>query len=223
MRVMRHPRDRRDPAGSDRAGDPLRHLQAQHEIAGLRRGRRMAPGLGVLSAHQRRSLRGRRHDGRLRDRERAAAVASRAATRVRSTTITATATSAGAMDPGAMRHRLSRGRAVPRQGGQHLDSSRARGARLGGQHVGEAAPSAALPVLRRRRLAARRHASAQGLGRVAGADRLRSVRTPLCRGRRRCRCGCRPPRSSRAPSTTRRALGHSYFAAPGPASRTAAR
>ena len=66
-----------DPAGAARPGDPLRHLQAQHEGRRLRCRRRVAPGLGVLPAHQRRPLRGRRDDGRLRHRERAADVRAR--------------------------------------------------------------------------------------------------------------------------------------------------
>ena len=45
---------------------PVRHRQAQHEIGRLRRAGRMAPGLGVLSAHQRRPRRGRHHDRRCR-------------------------------------------------------------------------------------------------------------------------------------------------------------
>ena len=48
----------------------LRHRQAQHEVGGVWRAGRMAPGLGVLSAHQRRSRRGRDHARRCRHGER---------------------------------------------------------------------------------------------------------------------------------------------------------
>ena len=89
---MRHPRIvaiLRDLLGPAVRWD---QVQAQHEIARLRRGGRVASGLGVLSAHQRRPLRRRRDDGRLRHGKRA--IADRpAATRVPSTTITSTATS----------------------------------------------------------------------------------------------------------------------------------
>ena len=44
------------------AVDPLRREQAQPEGGGLRRAGGMAPGLGVLPAHQRRPGRGRHHD-----------------------------------------------------------------------------------------------------------------------------------------------------------------
>ena len=45
---------------------PLRHRQAQHEVGRLRRAGRVAPGLGLLPAHQRRPRRGRHHDRRCR-------------------------------------------------------------------------------------------------------------------------------------------------------------
>src|SRR5204863_10342 len=63
------PKNRRDPHGSvgQRA---LRHRQAQHEVGRVWRAGRMASGLGVLSAYQRRSGRGRHHARRRRQRER---------------------------------------------------------------------------------------------------------------------------------------------------------
>ena len=54
-------------------GHPLRHRQAESEIGRLRRRRGVAPGLGLLPAHQRRPRRGRRDDGRHGAGERAAA------------------------------------------------------------------------------------------------------------------------------------------------------
>ncbi len=80
------------------------------------------------------------------------------------------------------RARLLAGRTMHRQGWQHLDSPRAHHSRLGGEHVGEAAAAPALSIRGGRRLAPRRHASAQGLGRMAGADRLRSVRSRCAAG-----------------------------------------
>ena len=61
-------------AAPDRQRDPLRHLEAQPQGRGLRRRRRVAPGLGLLSAHQRRSLRRGLHARRLRHGERPAAL-----------------------------------------------------------------------------------------------------------------------------------------------------
>ena len=97
---------------------------------------------------------------------------------------------AGAMDPARCDIDIVFGSAVPRQGGQPLDSSCARGARLGRQHVRQAAPSAALPVLRRRRLAA--DTTAGGLGGV-------QVPSPVRRAGPRCAAPdqrARPPAAS---------------------------
>ena len=64
-------RERSSRSSKDLWGSgPLRHRQAQHEIGRLRRAGRMAPGLGLLPAHQRRPRRGRHHARRCRHGER---------------------------------------------------------------------------------------------------------------------------------------------------------
>ena len=64
--------DPRRAAGPVGTGHPLRHREAQPEVRRLRRAGGMAPGLGVLSAHQRRPRRGRRDVRRHGDGERPA-------------------------------------------------------------------------------------------------------------------------------------------------------
>ena len=64
--MVAHPGHPRDPQGALGPLDPLRRQQAQPQGRGLRRAGRVAPGLGVLSPHQRRSGGGRDHDRRRR-------------------------------------------------------------------------------------------------------------------------------------------------------------
>ena len=73
--------DRRDPAAAARTVDPPLWRQAQHEIGGLRLAGRMAPGLGLLSAYQRRRPGHRHLSRRLRHGQRPAAGAARHASR----------------------------------------------------------------------------------------------------------------------------------------------
>ena len=71
-RLMRHPRLVGDPDQRSSARRPAARLQDQSQVAALRLAGRVAPGLGVLPAHQRRPPRGRRHARRLHQRERTA-------------------------------------------------------------------------------------------------------------------------------------------------------
>ena len=154
---------------ADRPRPAAARLQAQHEVGPVRLAGRMAPGLGVLPAHQRRHPGDRRAAGRHRPVERPDAGHARHASRP-------------GLEPPCRGRPLRRpdrprpdpGRDRPRgalhgTGRQHVVPPCARAARLGAEHLGPAAQPAALRGRRERRLAA------------AGREGLRRVRQPPAR------------------------------------------
>ena len=110
-------------------------------------------------------LRRRRDAGRLARFRTARCSAFRAATRARSSTITATAISAAPSTPRRRGVELRDGQALHRPRRQHLDPPRADHPRLCPQHLGQDAPALAVPVPRRRCLAAGRRRSSRRAGR----------------------------------------------------------
>ena len=152
----------------------------------------MAPGLGVLSAHQRRRARHRHLSRRLRHAERAAAGRARHAQ------------GAGVRSP---RQRLLRrrhesrdrwvglfqGGAADGQGRVDDHPPRAAGPRVGAQYLRAAAPAAPARICRRRRLAADGRRQFRGVQRQGG-PRPSRLSSRDC-ARRRCACRCRRRRS----------------------------
>ena len=189
---------RRDPHGSVGHG-ALRHRQAQHEIGRLRRAGRMAPGLGLLPAHQRRSRRGRHHARRCRHGERpddGRAGQPQGPDPRPSRPERPVLRRDG---PGDMRHRPVARAALSRQGRLDHRASRPRGARLGDELLGPrraafCCSSTAPPMPGR--CSASRKASTSSTSSCSSASRA------LRRASRRCRCACRCRRpSTRARST----------------------
>ena len=147
--------DPRRAAGPVGPGHPLRHRQAQHEVRRLRCAGGMAPGLGVLSAHQRRSRRGRRDVRRHGDGERSADDRARQPSRPdpRPPRRRRVLRRDGSREP---RRRLRRGDPADRQGRLDHRAPRARDPRFGAERLRPRPPPAAVPVPHRRRLAAAR-------------------------------------------------------------------
>ena len=131
----------------------VRHRQAQHEVGRVWRAGRMAPGLGVLSAHQRRSRRGRHHARRLRQRERPDDGDPRQPSRPGLRPSRAGRAVLRRARPGCLRSRLVTGGAVPRQSRLDHGASCARGARLGDQFFRQRAAVSVVPIPGRRCLA----------------------------------------------------------------------
>ncbi|CAA9276937.1 MAG: phytanoyl-CoA dioxygenase family protein, partial [uncultured Acetobacteraceae bacterium] len=177
------PADRGRAARPLGPGHPLRHREAQHEVGRLRGGGGVAPGLGLLPAHQRRLGRRRRDDGRHGGGERPAAGHPRLAPRpgVRPPRGGPVLRRDGPFAAGCG---LRFGRAADRQSRLHHRPPRPRRPRLGAQHLREGAAPAAVPVPRRRRLAAARLPGRAG--EVRRADGGRHVEHRAAAGGRAC-------------------------------------
>ena len=149
--------DRGHPDAADRSlRPPLPDRQAQHEVGRLRRGGGVAPGLGLLSAHQRRPVGHRALSRRLRAGQRPAhgdpGKPHRADRRPPQRRCLLRRDRSGRLG-----HRLLEGRHAHRPGGQHDHPPRADGSRLGAEHLRPPAPAPPVPVHGGRRLPAPGH------------------------------------------------------------------
>ena len=166
--------------------------QAQHEVGGLRLAGRMAPGLGVLSPHQRGCAGDRHLSRRLRSRQRPADGRARLASRTDLRSPCRRPLLRGD-EPPRLRHRSRQGRAADGAGRLDDHPPRPPGPRLVAQPLQPPAPAAAARIHGGRRLAAAGCRRFRRLQRSHGAGRAQRRAAPRARSGAHAVSGRRPP------------------------------